>query len=147
MYELEILDLEIVLAIHAQQLDLYGGTSGIKDGNTGAIESILSKQIEVFFGYEKYPSVFNKAAMLWYFFTKGHCFNDGNKRVGFVSCVLFLELNGYELNATEKEATRKSLEVASSMYRSLDIDTYILEDLSAWLELNCQPQEVENIYF
>lgn len=141
MYELEVLNLEIVLAIHDQQLDLYGGEPGIKDGNTGTIESILSKQTEVFFGYEKYPSIFNKGAMLWYFFTKGHCFNDGNKRVGFVSCVLFLELNGYELVVPEEKATLKSLEVASNMYRSVDIDTYILEDLSEWLERNCQPLE------
>jgi len=36
---------------------------------------------------------------------KNHAFVDGNKRTGFVAAVLFLEFNGFEVIATEEDAT------------------------------------------
>jgi death-on-curing protein len=44
---------------------------------------------------------------------KNHAFVDGNKRVAFLAVGLFLGLNGYRLNATQVEATRTMLAVAS----------------------------------
>jgi death-on-curing protein len=44
-------------------------------------------------------------------------FIDGNKRVGFLAGVLFLELNGYRFGATEEEAAQAVLDLAS---RALD---------------------------
>src|SRR6516225_3209502 len=38
-----------------------------------------------------------------------HPFLDGNKRIGFVLGVLFLEMNGYRLTASEEDATQAVL--------------------------------------
>jgi death on curing protein len=38
---------------------------------------------------------------------------DGNKRTGFVTGILFLELNGSRFTASEVEATRAVLEIAA----------------------------------
>ncbi|OLN32615.1 Doc protein [Desulfosporosinus metallidurans] len=42
------------------------------------LKSILDQQYP-HFGFDKYPTPFNKAAMLWYFLTKNHCFVDINE--------------------------------------------------------------------
>ena len=44
---------------------------------------------------------------------RNHPFVDGNKRTGFVVGILFLELNGYRFAASEEEAARAVLELAS----------------------------------
>jgi death-on-curing protein len=49
-------------------------------------------------------------------------FVDGNKRTGFVVGVLFLELNGYRFSASEVDAARVVLELASG---NLDEAGYI----------------------
>ena len=44
---------------------------------------------------------------------KNHPFFDGNKRVGFVVGVLFLEINGYEFLASEEQAANAVIGLAS----------------------------------
>lgn len=48
------------------------------------------------FGVERYPDLFGKTAMLFYFLAKGHCFPDGNKRVAIMAAIVMLDINGYE---------------------------------------------------
>ncbi|WP_348982974.1 type II toxin-antitoxin system death-on-curing family toxin [Desulfosporosinus sp. FKA] len=95
------------------------------------MESILAQQYPIF-GHDKYPSAFHKAAMLMYFFTKGHCFVDGNKRVGIQCAIVFLEVNGYEDNLDDQEGYDKTWEVAESELSELERDSYI-ESLAVWL--------------
>jgi death-on-curing protein len=44
---------------------------------------------------------------------QNHPLIDGNKRVGFLAGVLFLELNGYRFGAPEEEAAQAVLDLAS----------------------------------
>jgi len=44
---------------------------------------------------------------------KNHPFIDGNKRTGFVASVVFLELNGYEFQASEADAAVRTLALAA----------------------------------
>jgi death-on-curing protein len=48
-----------------------------------------------------------------YFFTKGHCFVDGNKRLGVQSAIIFLMLNGYEDYLDDDEGYKKTMEIAA----------------------------------
>ena len=43
---------------------------------------------------------------------KNHPYRDGNKRVGFLALVTFLELNGYELVATDAEVVAEIVALA-----------------------------------
>jgi death-on-curing protein len=61
---------------------------------------------------------------------KSHSFLDGNKRSGFVTAALFLESNGYQLNATEEEAALQILALADSRLSD--------DELTAWLKANCE---------
>jgi len=57
--------------------------------------------------------VFEMAAAYTGGTVRNHPFVDGNKRTGFVVGILFLELNGHRFAASEEEAARAVLELAS----------------------------------
>ncbi|MEQ9324175.1 MAG: type II toxin-antitoxin system death-on-curing family toxin, partial [Polyangiaceae bacterium] len=46
------------------------------------------------FGDDAYPDVWTKAAALLHSIVKSHPLIDGNKRLGWVACAVFLDLNG-----------------------------------------------------
>ena len=79
--------------MHKKAIEVFGGEFGMDENTDGKIESILAQQYGSF-GYDKYPSICYKAAMLLYFFVKDHCFKDGNKRVALYATLTFLKLNG-----------------------------------------------------
>lgn len=112
-------------------IDTFGGFDGYYDYTEGRVESILSQQYPIF-GYNKYPDIFQKAAMLMYFFTKGHCFPDGNKRLGIQSAIVFFTINGYEDNLDDDEGYEKTIEIASSQLQGEQVDLYIMQ-LAQWL--------------
>ena len=79
-----------VLAIHEQQIEQYGGISGIRDG--GVLESAVFRPQT---GY--YNSVAEEAAALMESLANNHPFLDGNKRAAFAAAHTFLLVNGFDL--------------------------------------------------
>lgn len=55
-------------------------------------------------GQEAYPDVHEKAAALLHSVVGNHALVDGNKRLGWVAAVVFLDLNGVDLDAPEDDA-------------------------------------------
>ena len=100
---------ETVLALHEQLLAEFGGSAGIRDG--GLLESALARP-ENKQAY-KTPSVFELAAAYAFGLVKNHPFIDGNKRTGFAVAIVFLELYGYHFEATEADATIRTLALAA----------------------------------
>lgn len=115
---------EVVLILHEQSLAQFGGAPGVRD--EGLLDSALSKPQNLF-AYSK-PSLFDLAASYCFGLLKNHPFIDGNKRVGFVVAVLFLELNGYKVQATEVDAALSTLALAAG---SMNEAAY-----SEWLKVN-----------
>lgn len=76
------------------------------------------------------PTIFEMAAAYSFGIARNHPFVDGNKRTAFVVGALFLSLNGFELVATEVEATTTFLALAAG-----DLDE---SALSRWFEKNSQ---------
>ena len=101
---------ETVLALHEQLLAEFGGSAGIRD--EGLLESALARPANKL-AY-KTPSVFDLAAAYAFGLVKNHPFIDGNKRTGFAVAVVFLEVNGYHFEATEADATVRTLALAAS---------------------------------
>lgn len=100
---------EVVLLAHEQSLAQFGGGAGVRD--EGLLDSALGKPQNVF-AYGN-PSLFELAASYAFGLVKNHPFIDGNKRVGFLVAVVFLELNGYDFRATEVDATLRTLALAA----------------------------------
>ena len=89
--------LEEALYLHQALLERFGGSTGIRD--LGLIESALARPRSGY--YETLPA---QAAALMQSFANNHGFVDGNKRMGFTICAVFLNLNGYNLRVEANEA-------------------------------------------
>ncbi len=80
----------------------------------GRLESSLAQPFQSIEGKELYPTLVDKAAMLYYLCIKNHPFEDGNKRMGIFSLLLYLYKNGYWLDTTNDELFDITVYTASS---------------------------------
>jgi prophage maintenance system killer protein len=76
------------LAAKGEATDLFGQERG--EGLAGLLGAIQ----QTFDGHDLYPTIEEKAAHLLYFIIKDHPFADGNKRIGALLFLLFLQNNG-----------------------------------------------------
>jgi death-on-curing protein len=99
----------VLYAVHDEQLAEHGGASGIRDASL--FESALARPQNL----ESYaqPDAAALAASYGYGIARNHPFIDGNKRTAFVAMELFLNLNGFELNAPDEACVLTMLDVAS----------------------------------
>lgn len=114
-----------VLAIHERLLAEHGGAGGILD--EGSLEAALAAPRNRFL-YEQ-ADVFRLAAAYAQAFTRNHSFSDGNKRVALTAAGVFLELNGYLLEAREGDAASA---IVALVERKVDE-----VGLAAWLRASC----------
>jgi len=115
---------EQILLLHTQLLEATGGSDGIRD--VGLLESALESPFQSYSGEELYPSIQAKAARLCYGLVKNHAMIDGNKRVGCHAMLVFLALNGYEIEYTQKELSDLILDVAAGKKQYEDILQWLL---------------------
>ncbi len=109
MNEPEWLDIELVLDFHAEQLALFGGADGIRD--RGLLESALARPQNKYGYGERDLAVL--AAAYGFGVARNHPFIDGNKRTALASIVVFLGLNGLDLDAPAPETTAIILGMAA----------------------------------
>ncbi len=122
---------ETVLALHEQLLALYGGATGLRV--RGLLESAFARPRNLS-AYGKAP-VFALAASYAFGLVKNHPFVDGNKRIGFAVCVLFLQLNGWRFEAEEADAAVQTLGLAAGAVKE--------RDYAAWLKANSRRGRTE----
>jgi death-on-curing protein len=109
MTEPEWLDITIVLDIHAEQLALFGGGDGIRD--RGLLESELARPVNKFaYGASDLAAL---AAAYAFGIARNHPFVDGNKRAAFGSMLVFLGLNGIDLDVPPEDVTAIILALAA----------------------------------
>jgi death-on-curing protein len=82
-----------VLALHDDQLRLYGGSAGIRDA--GALESAVATPAATFDQAFLHEDVFHMAAAYAFHIAENQPFVDGNKRTGLNAALVFLDLNGF----------------------------------------------------
>jgi death-on-curing protein len=92
---------QVVTAIHQMLIAEHGGLPGIRD--QGLLDSALARPRQQA-AYGKKNSVFQLTAAYSYGLARNHPFVDGNKRIALTVAAVFLEINGYSLNAPEAEA-------------------------------------------
>jgi death on curing protein len=109
-----------VMAAHLEQLREHGGLQGIRDPN--GLEAALARPEQKNWYQEDVDSA-DLAAAYAYGLAKGHCFVDGNKRVGLAVALIFLELNGLELTA---EVTSDDVVAVMLATASGEIDEVVL---------------------
>ncbi len=112
----------IVRSIHVDQVRQHGGSHGLRD--EGLLESALERPRNRW-RYKPETDLPRLAAAYGFGLARNHPFLDGNKRVAFQTMYVFLGLNGYRIEADEKEVVTLMLNLASG-----DVDE---EPLSDWL--------------
>ena len=120
-------DLEVVLAIHDEQLAEHGGQTGLRD--RGLLESALARPQNQF-AYGEF-SLAHLAASYAFGISRNHPFLDGNKRTSLVVAELFLELNGLELNATNAECVTAFLRLAAGDLTEAELADWIVSHSSS----------------
>ena len=116
---------EQVLKMHSQLIRETGGTDGIRD--QGILESALNSPFQSFAGDDIYPSLQHKAARLCFGIVKNHPFLDGNKRIGAHAMLVFLAVNGIDLDYTQKELTDTILALAAGDIGSDDLFQWVTQ--------------------
>jgi len=123
MPQITFLNLGEILEIHRDQLARYGGASGLRDLNL--LKSAVAMPQATFGGEFLHSDIFEMAAAYLFHIVGNHPFLDGNKRVGAVSCLVFLELNGYEFTAPEKELADIVFALARGDVTKADIAIFV----------------------
>ena len=116
---------EQILMLHSQLIEEYGGSDGVRDYNL--LDSALENPFHSFGGEELYPTLQAKAARLGYGLIKNHCMIDGNKRIGTHAMLVFLAINGIELDYTQKELYETILAIADGSPEYVCLLKWILE--------------------
>ena len=108
---MKILTKRQIVLLHDHLIQETGGTPGLRDD--GSLASAMSSPFHSFEGNDLFPSIQQKAARLAYGLVKNHPFIDGNKRIGAHAMLVFLALNGIELEYTKSELSDLFLAVAA----------------------------------
>ena len=119
----------VIEAVHLDQIREHGGLMGLRDEN--ALESALARARQRW-TYKPESDLARLAADYAFGICTSHPFRDGNKRISFLAAVVFLGLNGLDLNAPEDEVVEKMLALASG---KLDE-----EALATWIRSRTQPR-------
>jgi death-on-curing protein len=115
----DFLTLAEVLVIHADQIERYGGSQGIRD--QGLLEAALYRPQT---GH--YADLIEEAAALWESLAQNHPFVDGNKRTAFATTYTFLAINGARFTAD----AQKTYVFIAELYRT---NQFRFDKLVSWL--------------
>jgi death-on-curing protein len=108
--------------IHQDQISRYGGTLGLRDA--GLLESALAQPSSRFGGSFLHADLFEMAAAYLFHLTGNHPFVDGNKRVGIVAAIVFLNLNGVSIACENDPLEQLVLRVAEARITKPEIAAF-----------------------
>jgi len=117
----------VVDAAHLDQLREHGGLPGVRDEN--GLEAALARPQQKWH-YEPDTDLATLAAAYAFGLAKAHAFTDGNKRTAFLTAVVFLGLNGKDLDATEAEVVQVMTALAAGSLAEAAMATWLRERLT-----------------
>ena len=112
----------VVEAVHLDQLREHGGLPGLRD--KGLLDAALARPRQKW-EYLKEPGIALLAAAYTFALLKNHPFMDGNKRIAFLTMVVFLGLNHWSFAASEAEVVSVIRDVAAGKMTE--------EELASWI--------------
>ncbi len=114
---------EEALSLYSRVMEASGGDKGIL--NLDALISILKKPFSTFEGKELYPTLAEKASVIFEGIARFHPFLNGNKRMAYELADIFLRKNGYYISAKSGEIFNLLNEVAEGKKNLKDISKWI----------------------
>lgn len=110
--ETEFLELEDLVVLMRRL-----GAGPVRD--VGLLEAACARPRASVFGADAYPTLVGKAAALLHSIVANHALVDGNKRLGWLATVVFLDLNGWDVMLDDEAAFRLVMDVAEG---TLDVE-------------------------
>jgi death-on-curing protein len=117
-----------LLAIHAQQIERYGGTHGILDENV--VLSALARPINRW-SYDSNADLADLAAAYLVGFARSQGFSDGNKRTGLACALVFLALNGTPLHVPPADVYALTMAMANNQADDAVVAAYFRDHLKS----------------
>ncbi|WP_396214123.1 type II toxin-antitoxin system death-on-curing family toxin [Gemmatimonas sp.] len=115
-----------LLAIHAQQVERFGGAHGVLNQNV--VLSALPRPQQRW-SYDDSADLAEFAAAYLVGFARSQGFNDGNKRTGLACALVFLALNGAALHVNGAELYAITMKVATNQAGDAEVAAYLRERL------------------
>ena len=99
MIAMELLSRDDILLINRATIERHGGQFAPPSNllNASSLDYIVEAVSASVFGTPMYPEIPDKAAFYMHSIIQNHIFQDGNKRTGLASSLVFLNLNGFAL--------------------------------------------------
>lgn len=117
---------DVLKLLHGECIAEHGGAEGLRD--EGLFESALARPRNLFV-YEGVDDRARLAAAYAYGLAKNHAFVDGNKRIAFIACGLFLRLNGLRLKADQSDVVLTFLALAAGEIEEAALAAWIREHI------------------
>ncbi len=118
----------VLLAIHAQQIERYGGAHGVRDQNV--VRSALARPIQRW-AYDDEVDVADLGGAYLVGLARSQGFNDGNKRTALACALVFLRLNGYTLHVPGKELYALTMQATTGEVDDRIIASYLRSRMEA----------------
>lgn len=121
------IDLELLRSLNekAEKIFREEWFYGVKDRE--ALEALLARVDNGFFGFEPSPTTISKAKVFWYTIASKQMFNNGNKRTALLTALTFLNLNGYILDFEDSnELYNISMNLANKIMSEDELEQYLL---------------------
>ena len=116
-----------IIYLHDSSIARFGGSEGLRD--EGLLDSALNRPVNRF-NYEDGVDLADIAASYAFAFARNHAFVDGNKRIAFLACGVFLESNGAVIAASNADAYHAIIALAAGQIGE--------REFAVWLRQNCK---------
>ena len=110
--------------INTLVIQRYSPKERIKTISPSALNMIVNLPEQFVFGKPLYPSIFDKATILFVQLIKKHVFASANKRTAFYVLVKFLRLNGYHFAVTLEEAVEMCVRIKVESLSEQNLKSY-----------------------
>ncbi|MDR2075557.1 MAG: type II toxin-antitoxin system death-on-curing family toxin [Desulfovibrio sp.] len=114
-----------IIMLHDELIKETGGLPGLRDRKL--LESAVAAPFASWGGQNAYSSVEAQAARLAFGLVQNHPFNDGNKRIGILAMLSFLELNHIELSCADAELVALGLSMANGSMTDKEVLLWIID--------------------
>ena len=123
MRDIIFLSVDDVLLLHANTIDIDGGSHGVRDH--GLLDAAVAMPRQQFSGAYIHEDLAAMAAAYLFHIAQNHPFVDGNKRAAVMSTLAFLSANEVALTMAPRELEDVTLKVAAGELGK--------EKLTSWL--------------
>ena len=113
-----------VIAIHSRQLRRFGGAAGLRD--EGLLRSAIERPLNKWhYEQNELPEL---GAAYAFGLAKNHAFVDGNKRIAFMSMMVFLRKNGVSFAPGQAYATKIIMSLAAGEVSEASLARWIRDN-------------------